>query len=362
MQEVERALAFGEQCIEIVAFPFRARDAADHERVPGGQNLVVEGRPRACAANPQQALPRALPVRVDGFAREAERCGDFLERRDGAQVPRMALEIRWATEVEATLDNGELRIVERCLDLVASPDVERAFLTVGVGVERAEKSATGRRHLADEPRAFVARGRQKRGIVVFACGARIQRQQLRVVVEHFFEVRNVPLRVDAVAEESAAEMIAKATLGHARQCEPRHFASGHAVRERAIPMGEQQLDLARMRKFRSTDVAAVLAIEARRDALERGADRPVVERIRVYARRAVLLEELRERAVLRADFFGFRIEPAAHAFEHLHERGLSVARRFGKYVPAKNGMRSSGVRNTVSGQPPPRRVSAWCAS
>jgi len=47
-------------------------------------------------------------------------------------------------------------------------------------------------------------------------------QQLSVVVQHFFEVRNHPLVIDGIAGEPPGELVVDTALGHARQCEARH--------------------------------------------------------------------------------------------------------------------------------------------
>ena len=65
---------------------------------------------------------------------------------------------------------------------------------------------------------------------------------------------------------------------------------------------------------------AVLAVGCRGNAIERDADRRIVERIGIRGAASVFGKKMRERVVLRAHFFGFRVEPGAHAFEYLPER------------------------------------------
>src|SRR3546814_18396329 len=48
-------------------------------------------------------------------------------------------------------------------------------------------------------------------------GPGVQRQQQCAVVQHFFEMRDFPARIDAVAAEAARELIVDAALGHAPQ-------------------------------------------------------------------------------------------------------------------------------------------------
>jgi hypothetical protein len=48
----------------------------------------------------------------------------------------------------------------------------------------------------------------------------IRRDEQRVVVEHFLEVRHEPLRVDGVAVEAAADEVVHAARGHTVEGEP----------------------------------------------------------------------------------------------------------------------------------------------
>ncbi len=143
-------------------------------------------------------------------------------------------------------------------------------------------------------------------------------------------MRNLPAVVDAVAEETAAEMIGESSLGHAREREACHVARRRRGVVRGFRMRQQQLDFARVRKLRSAEMTAVLTIERGCNALESDADRRAIERIGIRVAAAMFGKEMRERVVLRAHFVGFRVEPCAHAFQHLHERRRSIARRFRK--------------------------------
>ena len=88
-------------------------------------------------------------------------------------------------------------------------------------------------------------------------------QNLGVVIEHFFKMRNVPARVDAVPGKTAANVIVDATTlhrqqgGHAVQhAFARPFLAKHATRAHAL--GQRQLR--GEREFRRPECSAVLPI------------------------------------------------------------------------------------------------------
>src|SRR4030095_2380969 len=78
------------------------------------------------------------------------------------------------------------------------PDVELAFLAFRIRVERGEKSALSAGHLALEPADGLSRAFAKQVLAATLEGKPEQFQQLRVVVEHFFEMRHQPALVDRV--------------------------------------------------------------------------------------------------------------------------------------------------------------------
>ena len=141
----------------------------------------------------------------------------------------MAFEIRWAVQSEARLRDGEFIGAQEISDLVALPDVVATFLAVGIGIERAPEGAARRGHLAADPAGACIRGAPNAGSSSSAAAPGIERQQLRVVVQHLFEMRNLPAFIDAVAEKTAAEMIAESSLGHARKREARHASRGICI-------------------------------------------------------------------------------------------------------------------------------------
>ena len=54
-------------------------------------------------------------------------------------------------------------------------------------------------------------------------GFQVGHGELRLVVEHLFEVRDVPARIGGVAVEAAAEVVVDAARGHVSQGDEIHF-------------------------------------------------------------------------------------------------------------------------------------------
>src|ERR1700682_5276594 len=54
---------------------------------------------------------------------------------------------------------------------------------------------------------------------------KISDRELRLVVEHLFEVRHVPVAIDRVAMKTAAELIVHSAGGHFAQRDEIHFES-----------------------------------------------------------------------------------------------------------------------------------------
>ncbi len=178
----------------------------DHQAVPVGQNLVVEAGPHAAGAGFEQRRPQRRQPRLVGLA--ARHVLEPVEYR-------VTFEIAFIADIVVT--GEELAVVgaEPVDNLALAPDVELAFLTLQVGIERCREGAFRRGHLARQPshRLARARGEQRRAGTLES--QRQQLEQLRIVVEHLLEVRHQPALVDRIAREAAAEMIVDAALAHA---------------------------------------------------------------------------------------------------------------------------------------------------
>ena len=96
--------------------------------------------------------------------------------------------------------------------LVIGPDVEFALLAFGIGIERSGERALARRHFALEPGDGLVRALAVERLAGAQISDRQQFEELRIVVEHFLEMRHEPALVDRIAGKAAAEMIVDAAF------------------------------------------------------------------------------------------------------------------------------------------------------
>ena len=127
-------------------------------------------------------------------------------------------------------------------------------------------------HFAHHPVSRFVRDALEQRIAGRQRRLRIDAEQLGVVVNHLFEVRNHPVLIDRVARKAATELIVNAAFGHARQRQRRHVqrmqirfigAGGRA------PLTQQKREIHRMRKLRRDAEAAELGIEIFREQFAR---------------------------------------------------------------------------------------------
>ena len=114
--------------------PRRYRHAADHERVPRGEDLVIARRTHARRAHREQLRARRCDERGDFRGSAVHLTGDLLRGGGHVEMP-VALEVGRPVESEARCEDGKLRSGERGTHLLAIPDVELALVAFGVGVE-----------------------------------------------------------------------------------------------------------------------------------------------------------------------------------------------------------------------------------
>ena len=216
-QEGARGLRLPEGGV-VPEHPVRLREGGHRERVPGQQHLVVEPRPHPPGARGEQPPPRRGQFRPYGLLREIESLRQRLVVRDAAQ-DRPTLPIPFRTEVVGGGEQRRLR-TQHCLDLRGLPDIEPAFFTLGVRVERGEEAAFGAPHLPAHPVEGRPRRLRAAGIPGDPVRLEVRRDEQRVVVEHLLEVGNEPLAIGGVPVEPAAELIPEPAGGHPRQREP----------------------------------------------------------------------------------------------------------------------------------------------
>ena len=136
-----------------------ACEARREQRVPAGQDLVVGARTHTPPAKREQLAPARRDQALAFVRCDSQRPTDPRQRERNDRVPGVALEVRLRIEAVVALDHRPLVIVERRACLLALPDVEAAFLALGVRVQRAVVAVPGRTHLALQPRDDSARNR-----------------------------------------------------------------------------------------------------------------------------------------------------------------------------------------------------------
>src|SRR5581483_2050623 len=260
-----------------------ARHAADRERVPRREDLLVASRAHAPLARGEKLVARR------GEARLASR----LERPGDAQVPRAVLEVRRLVQAVAAREERIVLRPEQRLRFIPLPDVEAAFLMLAVRVERGVVPALGRLHLAHQPAGGADRAALEQRLAADEPGIREQAEERAVVVEHFLEMRDGPMRVHAVAAEPAPQLVVDAALAHALERDESDVA---------LAFAQAELEVARMREFRRRAEAAVARIEARAQQPEQRADRLRAQGLGLRRRlRPEARERREELGVLRFD-------------------------------------------------------------
>ena len=106
---------------------------------------------------------------------------------------------------------------EQGVDLVFTPDIELAFHALRVCIECRGEAAPIGNHLAQQPANRFADAQFGEQALVVAPDMKQQVEQLRVVVEHLFEMRHEPCLVGGIAREATADMVVDAALAHAQQ-------------------------------------------------------------------------------------------------------------------------------------------------
>ena len=237
---------------------------ANGEGVPGGEDLLVPGRGRPGAADPQQ-LEAGAGQQLEFGA------GGFGCLPAAAQVPA-ALEIGCFSEIVMAGEGLVFGGAQGGPDRIAVPEIVRPFPARAVGIQGAVEAPLGGLHLCQHPgcgllghpgETFLAGGGE---------GLGVEGQELAVVIEHLFEMGNFPALVHAIAIETTAQMIVEAAARHAPQ------GVAHHVQGLIVPCGGpvtqqafQDVGLRKLGRAAETAVALVegpaqlLAGEVQRD-------------------------------------------------------------------------------------------------
>src|ERR1700723_3323284 len=129
-------------------------------------------------------------------------------------------------------------------------------------------------------------------------------EQLRIVVDHFLEMRNNPGAIDGIACEAAPELVVKTALRHSRQRQAPHVQRLEVrtgVARAAVPMPHAALSAVRMRKFRRARKTAEVAVKGLLQHGARLGERGFVENDAASGLRDELRERRLELGILRGD-------------------------------------------------------------
>ena len=112
---------------------------------------------------------------------------------------------------------GPVCVVGACggAEVFERPAMEFTFVAFAVGVFCGIPAAVLVGHVALDVAGDAAGGVHEGGVAASESGVEVEFEELGVVVEHFFEMRDEPLGVDGVTGEAAADVVADAACGHA---------------------------------------------------------------------------------------------------------------------------------------------------
>ena len=135
-------------------------------------------------------------------------------------------EIPFLGDAEVAHRHVEFLRREELRQLLVRPAVEFSLVPFTVGVFGGIEAALGMGHVAQDIAENVAHHFGVPRVAADEVGIQIELRELRVVVEHFLEVRHEPVRVHGVTREAAAELIVDAARRHlvaSMQNHPRGF-------------------------------------------------------------------------------------------------------------------------------------------
>ena len=222
--------------------PRTAKNLGDFVRAPGKFPCQIVDADR----DVQQVLARELLLRID--------------RR-----------IAVGFDTESALDDRRV-FTQKRIELVGAPQVKRAlgfvwrrlvgvFRRDAVGIFRRIEPALRAGHLAHHVAQRVLGNLDIERITRCLRRLDVRQYELRLVVEHFLEVRNTPGGVNRISMEAAAHVVAHAAERHGPE-RGQHDLQRVAL-SRSHVLAQQQQQLARPRKFWRVAKAGVTLIERR---------------------------------------------------------------------------------------------------
>src|SRR5664279_1650450 len=109
------------------------------------------------------------------------------------------------------------------LRVTRSTVIDRRYRNLAVGILGGEKSAFLRGHVAADVIENIPGDRLEKRIARDLKRFEIRDGQLRLVIEHFFEMWDMPEAIHGVAVKAAAQMIVYSSGRHLAECEKIHF-------------------------------------------------------------------------------------------------------------------------------------------
>src|SRR5438132_11664881 len=184
---------------------------------------------------------------------------------------------RIAMRLHAIMKIEYLSGVTKCrINLFLSPDIECAFSDPGynwaIGIFCREKSAFLGGHIAGDVVEDIARDRFVLSILCDLKSLEIGGGELCLIVEHFFEMRHVPVTINRVTMKTAADMVGHTCGRHFAQRKQNHFQrmlADFALRGSGVNAGKN-IERHLARKCRRIAETSLLGIVTARNLLIRG--------------------------------------------------------------------------------------------
>ena len=237
-------------------------------------------RTRTGDASAVQHQPRAGQRLGDVVERPARLRGNVLEAARGIEQVEagefaVRVERRVAVLLDAEPQSEDVEVVgQQRAQFLGAPRIERPLHRVrrlvagvarrdAVGVLGRIEAAFRAAELARDIPQRVFRDLREERIAAGLRGFEVREDELRLVVEHLFEVRHTPVAVHRIAMKAAADVVAHAAERHRAQRLQHHVSRRSLSRSRVFAQQEQEL--ARPRELRRVAEPAAPGIEGRRE-------------------------------------------------------------------------------------------------
>ena len=192
-----------------------SRHRADHEPIPGGQDLIISGRRHPFG-------PR--PLHLAYHSREHLLLGDpqlrlGISPKENILIPqRLGItvidKITGGRKAEPVPGSHELRVAQESLQFLLGPAPVFPFLPLALGILRTEKSTLLVSELLQHIVRDCHRGLPEPRIIRDLPGLDINIQQLGLVVEHLLKMRHKPHWIHGITVEATTDLIMDPPLHH----------------------------------------------------------------------------------------------------------------------------------------------------